>query len=66
MAGWLVKCEDCRFWIQFSEEYLELKPGLVEIGLCHQFRSPNWLLRMQKDDCCGHGKMKAGNTPAQV
>ena len=65
MRGWLVKCKECRFWVQYPEEYLELKPGLVDIGLCHQFRSPNWLFRMQRDEGCGHGELKrSGYAPA--
>jgi len=57
MRGGLVKCKECRFWVQYTEG--ELKPGLAKIGLCNQFRSPTWLFRMHRDGCCGHGELKA-------
>lgn len=58
MREGLVVCKECRFWVRYTEEELELKPGLIDFGLCHQFRSANWLLRMRRDDCCGHGEFK--------
>ncbi len=58
MREGLVECKECRFWVQYTEEELELKPGLVDIGLCHQYRSVNWLFRMHRDDCCGNGEFK--------
>jgi len=58
MREGLVECKGCRFWVQYTEEELELKPGRVDFGLCHQLRSPNWLFRMHRDGCCGHGELK--------
>ena len=58
MREGLVECKECRFWIRFTEDELELKPGLMDFGLCHQFRSPNWLFRMQRDGSCEHGELK--------
>jgi len=54
----LVECKECRFWIQYTGEELELKPGLVDIGLCHQCRSPNFLFRMRRDEGCACGELK--------
>ena len=54
----LVECKECRFWVQYTEEELELKPGLVDIGLCHHCRSPNWLFRMHRGEGCEHGELK--------
>lgn len=58
MREGLVKCKECRFWVQYDEEYLKLKPGLVDIGLCHHCRSPNFLSRMNGDLSCGHVELK--------
>ena len=58
MRAGLVKCNGCRFWVQYPEEYLELKPGLVDMGLCHQCRSPNFLFRMGRDEGCAYGELK--------
>lgn len=58
MREGLVECKDCRFWVQPTEEELKLKPGRVGSGLCYLVRSPNWLIRTQREDCCGHGELK--------
>jgi len=55
--GW-VECVECRFWIQPTEEELELKPGRVNSGLCYQTRSPNWLIRTHGQGGCVHGELK--------
>jgi hypothetical protein len=57
MKHGMVECKECRFWVPYTEEELEMAPGLEDIGLCHQFRSSNWLMRMQKDQYCGHGQL---------
>jgi len=53
-----VECIDCRFWMPYTEEEVERAPGRAELGLCHQFRSPYWLMRMHKDQYCPHGELK--------
>jgi hypothetical protein len=58
MRQGLVECKSCRFWIQYTEEEQEPKPGLADIGLCHQFRSVKWLFRMHRDKFCGHGELR--------
>jgi hypothetical protein len=63
----LVECKACRFWSQFTKKELELKPGLMHNGLCHQFRSANWLLRMHRGEHCEHGELKRREyEPAQT
>lgn len=58
MREGVVWCNECWFWVPYTEEELERAPGRVDIGLCHQFRSPNWLRRMHSDEFCARGELK--------
>jgi hypothetical protein len=58
MQEGLVECKECRFWIQYVEEDPKLEPMLSDYGLCLQFRSVNWGLRMYRGGSCEHGELK--------
>ena len=60
MKHGMVECKECRYWVPFDPEDLEQAPGRKDLGLCQQFRSSNWLMRMQKDQYCSHGELKQG------
>jgi hypothetical protein len=58
MQKGLIECKDCRFWIPYVDEDPILGSKLSDFGLCFQFRSVNWFLRMHKDVVCEHGELK--------
>ena len=58
MRDGMVECKECRFWVPYTEEELERAPGRVDLGLCHQCRSPYFLTRMHRDQYCGHGELR--------
>ena len=61
MREGMVECKECRFWVQYLEEDPKLGLRMSDFGLCIQFRSENWFLRMHKNECCGHGELKTEN-----
>ncbi len=58
MRDGLVECKECRFWIQYINGELEHSPRVLDIGLCLQIRSVNWLSRTHRDEYCEHGELK--------
>jgi len=58
MREGLVECKECRFWIQGVEEDPKLGARLLDVGLCVQRKSINWLLNIHKYSSCRYGELK--------
>jgi hypothetical protein len=58
MRDGMVECKACRFWLQYINGEQEDRPRLMDIGLCIQVRSVNWLSRTHRNDYCEHGEFE--------